>query len=77
MQKIQQVLKKRHHGEIKVGSVEEFQGQERLIIIVSTVRSTKPEHLQLDMDYKLGFLRNPKVKLYYYQQKNEKYLPQF
>ncbi|XP_072026794.1 putative helicase MOV-10 [Amphiura filiformis] len=60
VQKIQQVLKRRNHTEIKVGSVEEFQGQERLIIIVSTVRSTKPEHLQLDMDYKLGFLRNPK-----------------
>ncbi|XP_033647607.1 putative helicase MOV-10 isoform X2 [Asterias rubens] len=60
VQKIKEVLKKRHHGDIKVGSVEEFQGQERLVIIVSTVRSTKPEHIQMDIDFHLGFVKNPK-----------------
>ena len=42
-----------------VGSTEEFQGQERKVIIVSTVRST-PEYVNTDNQYRLGFLANPK-----------------
>ncbi|KAL4226712.1 Helicase MOV-10 [Mactra antiquata] len=59
VQKIQQQLRKRKFDKISVGSVEEFQGQERTVIIVSTVRS-KPEFMSLDMKFRLGFLRNPK-----------------
>lgn len=59
VQKIQQVLRKKKYDKISVGSVEEFQGQERTVIIVSTVRS-KPEYMSFDMQFRLGFLRNPK-----------------
>lgn len=42
---------------VKVGSVEQFQGQEREVIIVSTVRSTV-KHNEFDKTYCLGFLSN-------------------
>ena len=43
----------------KVGSVDEFQGSERRVIIISTVRF-QVEYIDFDMKYKLGFVANPK-----------------
>lgn len=44
--------------DITVGTVETFQGQERNVMILSTVRSKIFEH---DGEEHIGFLSNPKV----------------
>ena len=59
VQKLRKKLQDDGLGEVMVGSTEEFQGQERRIIILSTVRSS-PQYVLTDQQYKLGFLQNPK-----------------
>ncbi|KAL0625572.1 RNA helicase Mov10l1 [Plecturocebus cupreus] len=58
VEKIRILLRNVDLMDIKVGSVEEFQGQEYLVIIISTVRSNEDRFE--DDRYLLGFLSNPK-----------------
>jgi helicase MOV-10 len=59
VQKIRLLLKVKDMGDIKVGSVETFQGQERRCIVISTVRSEN-DLLEHDKKYNLGFVANEK-----------------
>ncbi|XP_067308274.1 RNA helicase Mov10l1 isoform X2 [Pseudorasbora parva] len=59
VEKIRVLLHRVGLGDVKVGSVEEFQGQEFLIMILSTVRSNE-SLLNEDLQSILGFLSNPK-----------------
>lgn len=55
---IKKQLEKMKYSNIAVGTVEIFQGQERDVIIVSTVRS---QIFKNQDSYHIGFLSNPKV----------------
>ncbi|KAJ0034179.1 hypothetical protein Pint_24783 [Pistacia integerrima] len=57
--KLKKTLESLDMPDIKVGSVEQFQGQERQVIIISTVRSTI-KHNDFDRRHCLGFLSNPR-----------------
>lgn len=58
--KFKQIFSVKKWDQVLVGSVEQLQGQERDIIIISTVRS-KPELISFDTKFNLGFVSNAKV----------------
>lgn len=56
---LKEILEKRNMPAVKIGSVEEFQGQEKPVIILTTVRSST-EQFKFDRQFNLGFVDNPK-----------------
>lgn len=46
--------------DIEIGTTELFQGREKRIIIISTVRSRQQDQVQSDLKFSLGFLGNYK-----------------
>lgn len=58
VKKIRALIAEREFALPKIGTVEEFQGQERKIILLSTVR-TSQRQLPMDERYSLGFVRSP------------------
>lgn len=57
--KIKQALRSRRLDGVTVGSCEQFQGQERRVIIISTVRSTTGDLIE-DKKHNLGFVADAK-----------------
>jgi len=57
--KIRQALANSAMSRVKVASVEEYQGQERKVIIISTVRSSR-NYVETDLRHTLGFVSHPR-----------------
>lgn len=57
--RLKELLKSRGYSDVEVGTTEVFQGREKRIIIISSVRA-QHDLLLFDRKYKLGFVSNEK-----------------
>ncbi|ERL95708.1 hypothetical protein D910_00142, partial [Dendroctonus ponderosae] len=62
MYKIREALQRIGENEMDVGTTEAFQGREKRVMIISTVRAQE-DFLLYDNKYKLGFVDDSKVRL--------------
>lgn len=60
--KIRYLLTQHNFADVEIGTTETFQGREKRIIIISTVRA-QHDLLLHDKKYNLGFVRNEKVSI--------------
>lgn len=58
-EKLRLAFRAEQMSEVMVGSTEQFQGQEKHVTIISTVRSSD-EYIPFDLKHNIGFLNNPK-----------------
>jgi helicase MOV-10 len=60
MYRLKGKLKEKGWEDVEVGTTETYQGREKRVILISTVRS-KRNLLDYDSKFQLGFVANPKV----------------
>ncbi|TPX55825.1 hypothetical protein PhCBS80983_g04989 [Powellomyces hirtus] len=60
VKRIRKVLRKWNLGDMNVGTVQDYQGQEYKVIILSCVRARGGDVLQEDMDHNVGVINHPK-----------------
>lgn len=59
VREIRQLLREAEFPLPKVGTVEDFQGQEFDVVLLSTVRSSR-DYIACDVEHSLGFVSNPR-----------------
>lgn len=59
--KTREQLRHKGHGGVRVGSVEEFQGKEFMVVIISTVRASRLWEKRYDRPFSLGFMNDERM----------------
>lgn len=57
---VRNALQIRGYRKVTVGTVEEYQGQKRDVIIISITVRSSPRPVEMDLRFQLGFMAQPK-----------------